>query len=251
VLNPVDHPFLVIVGTLLAFWLAARLGALLRVRGQALEEEQDFRFVLGGTLTLLGLIVGFTFSMAVSRYDQRKRAEEQEANAISTAYFRAELLPAADAEKVRALLRAYLDQRVLFYTTRDEGRVQEIDGRTLRLQRELWSVVAGHASAQPTPVAAQVTAGVNGVLDAHGVTHAAWSNRIPGAAWALLLSMATFCNLLIGYGAHGRRSLSIAILPIVLSVTLFFLADIESPRGGLIVVRPRNLESVAEVMRPG
>ena len=59
------------------------------------------------TLTLLGLIIGFSFSMAISRYDQRKVYEEAEANAIGTEYVRADLLPAGDAARVRALLRDY------------------------------------------------------------------------------------------------------------------------------------------------
>jgi hypothetical protein len=62
--------------------------------------------VLGATLTLLSLIVGFSFSMAVGRYDQRKNLEEEEANAIGTEYARAELLPAAAAARVRALLKS-------------------------------------------------------------------------------------------------------------------------------------------------
>ena len=75
---------------------------------------------MAATLTLLGLIIGFSFSMAISRYDQRKNYEEAEANAIGTEYVRADLLPAADAERMHGLLRNYLDQRVLFYQTRDE-----------------------------------------------------------------------------------------------------------------------------------
>jgi hypothetical protein len=66
----------------------------------------DFNIISGAMLTLLGLIIGFTFSMALSRYDQRKTFEEAEANAITTQYVRADFLPAADAAKVRALLSA-------------------------------------------------------------------------------------------------------------------------------------------------
>ena len=63
--------------------------------------REDFGFILAATLTLLGLIIGFSFSMATSRYDQRKNYEEAEANAIGTEYVRADLLPAADAATVR------------------------------------------------------------------------------------------------------------------------------------------------------
>ena len=63
------------------------------------EERADFGVVLSATLTLLGLLIGFSFSMAVSRYDQRKNLEEAEANAIGTEYVRADLLPTGDATK--------------------------------------------------------------------------------------------------------------------------------------------------------
>jgi hypothetical protein len=64
--------------------------------------------------------------MAISRYDQRKNYEEAEANAIGTEYLRADLLPTADRSNVRALLRNYLDQRILFYETRDGNALLQI-----------------------------------------------------------------------------------------------------------------------------
>ena len=73
--------------------------------------------VLAATLRLLAATIGFSFSMANSRYNQRKDCEAAEANAIGTEYLRAELLPAADAAKVQGLLKNYLNQRILFYTT--------------------------------------------------------------------------------------------------------------------------------------
>jgi hypothetical protein len=70
--------------------------------------------------------------MAIGRYDQRNNLEEGEANAIGTQYMRADLLPAADAAKVRALLRDYVDQRILRYETRDEEKIRQISTRTAR-----------------------------------------------------------------------------------------------------------------------
>ena len=100
-LNPLDHPFLILAISLPTFWLFALTGAWLhkRARDFGQDSHDDFQFVLGGTLTLLALIVGFTFSMAVNRYDQRKNYEEQEANAIGTEYVRADLLPSADGPR--------------------------------------------------------------------------------------------------------------------------------------------------------
>ena len=86
--------------------LAARIGALCARRRRLAEGHvrEDFGIIQGATLTLVALIIGFTFSMALNRYDQRKNYEEDEANAIGTEYSRASLLPPTDAAKIRALL---------------------------------------------------------------------------------------------------------------------------------------------------
>jgi hypothetical protein len=248
IFNPLDYPILIFAVSLFAFWFSAWMGAWLRKKRRILNEgnPDDFKFVLGGTLTLLGLIIGFTFSMAVSRYDQRKNYEEQEANAIGTEYVRASLLPAADAMRVRTLLRSYLDQRLLHYKARNEEQLRHIDAQTAQLQTEMWSAVTAPAAAQPTPVVALTLAGMNDVLNSQGYTQAAWWNRIPIAAWALLIAISIFCNLLIGYGAHGRSGFALLVLPIALSISLFLIADIDSPRGGVIRVHPQNLENLAE-----
>src|SRR5580765_4442607 len=111
-----DYPLVVFVLSFIALWLSARIGSSVLRRRLALEEDlrEDFGVVLAATLTLLGLIIGFSFSMAVNRYDQRKNYEEAEANAIGTEYVRADLLSEADGANVRALLKSYVDQRVLF-----------------------------------------------------------------------------------------------------------------------------------------
>ena len=190
--------------------------------------------------------------MATSRYDQRKNLEEEEANAIGTAYVRADLLPASDASRVRALLKTYLDLRIEFYDTRDPERLSEIAKRRATLQDDLWQAVRIPAAAQPTPVLALAVSGMNDVLNAQGYTQAAWWNRIPHAAWLLMLIIAICGNVLIGYGARSRtkaRPLLLAVLPLVVSVAFFLIADIDSPRGGVIHVVPQNLQSLAESLR--
>jgi hypothetical protein len=246
--NPFDYPFLILLASLPTFWTSAWIGLSLRARRQNQTEDShgDFAFVLGAALTLLGLIIGFTFSMAVSRYDQRKNLEEEEANAIGTEYVRADLLPAADAEKVRVLLKNYLDQRVLYYKARDKQKLSRVRAEIALLQTEMWSAVATPAVLEPTPVKALAVAGMNDVLNSEGYTQAAWWNRLPIAAWTLLITISIFCNLLIGYVAHRKSAFLFLILPITLSISLFLIADIDSPRGGVIRVRPQNLERLAE-----
>jgi len=249
--NFLSHPFFILAVSLGVFWAVSRFGSWLgkKIRKSGEDVSEDFKFILGATLTLLGLIIGFTFSMAVNRYDLRKNYEEQEANAIGTEYIRAGLLPAADTAKVRELLKAYLDERILNYRSTERQYLERINAKTAQLQGELWAAVAAPARAQPNPVNALVLAGMNDVLNSQGYTQAAWWNRIPVSAWAFLTLISVFCNVLIGYGVRRRGAFLLFILPLSLSISFSLITDIDSPRGGLIRVRPQNLESLAESIR--
>jgi hypothetical protein len=245
-----NYPLLVFVLSLALLWLSAQAGVFFRRRLRPVEEDEwkDLDTVLAATLTLTGLIVAFSFSMAIARYDQRKHYEAEEANAIGTEYVRADLLPSPDADKVHALLREYLQQRVLFYETGDsrERQILQIDEKTARLESELWSGVRDVAGKQPTPIMALTVWGMNDVLNARGYTQAEWLNRIPVAAWSLMVSIAIFCNFLVGYSAHKTSVLLFLVLPLSLAIAFFLIADIDSPHGGLIRVLPQNLVSLSE-----
>jgi len=242
----VKYPFLILVIAFFLLWLAAWVGGRLKKRADAVPEDEraDFSVVQGATLTLLGLIIGFSFSMAIARYDQRKTYEEAEANAIGTEYARADLLPPAEAARVRELLRKYTDLRIAFYVTRDPDDLAKINAETARIQNELWVAASRPAMAQPTPVIALVVGGMNDVLNSQGYTQAAWWNRIPGAAWILMFAIAIFCNGLLGYGSRKFAAKLLVILPLVVAVSFFLIADIDSPRRGIIRVRPQNLDSL-------
>jgi hypothetical protein len=237
-----NHPFLIFVISFIMLWLAVRVGNRIQeVRPLASERRDDFSVVQSAALTLLGLLIGFTFSMAISRYDQRKNYEEAEANAIGTEYVRAGLLPAADTARIQELLRQYLDQRVLFYTTRDAQQLKQIDAQTSQLQNDLWSVVQARGLTQSSVMTVLVVSGMNDVLNSQGYTLAAWLNRIPPAAWILLMAIAMVCNLLIGYGARGKSAILFLIFPFIVSISFLFIADIDSARRGVIRVHPENL----------
>jgi hypothetical protein len=247
-----DSPLLVFVASVVAFWLCAQLGAAVRRKQESRggDAPETFTIILTASLTLLGLIVGFTFSMAVSRYDQRKNYEAEEANAIGTEYVRAGLLPDSDAAMTRLLLRSYVDQRILLYHTRDESRRVEIRRRITQLQGQLWSAVQNAALARPSALTALAAAGMNDVLNSQGYTQAAWWNRIPPAAWLLMWLIALVCNVMVGYAARGAtvRSLLLLILPLLLAIAFLLIADIDSPRGGVIDVSAQNLLSVSQQM---
>ncbi|MEO7200264.1 MAG: hypothetical protein ABIY56_08620 [Dokdonella sp.] len=251
--NLTHYPLLIFVISFVALWLAALLGRVV-LRGNHNHDSdlrEDFGTILAAALTLLGLIIAFSFSMATDRYDDRMNFEEGEANAIGTEYVRADLLPAKDGDTVRSLLRSYLDLRIDFYVANDDAEILSARTRTAESQAHLWSAILPVAAAQPTAITALAVSGMNDVLNAQGYAQAMFWNRIPVSAWCLIWAIAFGCNLLVGYGsrslAGGLRLLP--ILPTLVATALMFIADIDAPRHGIIRVQPQNLMSLADSLR--
>ncbi len=96
------------------------------------------------------------------------------------------------------------------------------------------------ATNQPTPVLALALSGMNDVINAQGYAQAAWWNRTPTAAWGLMAVMAVFCNMLLGYRERKTNALVLTVLPVIISIAIFLIADIDSPRGGVIRIAPHN-----------
>jgi hypothetical protein len=250
-----DFPFVVLAISAASMWLAtcAGIGVSARLRPMEREEREYFTVVLTAALTLLGLIIGFTFSMAVSHYDLRKHYEEAEANAISTESARAELFPADNSSQIKELLKKYVELRVLFYTAPSlensgKSRLHQLNIQTEQLQAQMWSLVRSSRSPSGTATTALVASGMNEVIDFQGYAQAASRNRVPDAAWTLMVVIAICCNFLAGFGAYRVRGLLIIILPTLIAISFFLIADIDSPRGGLIRVHPENLLSVAQIL---
>jgi hypothetical protein len=248
-----NYPFLVLALSFLVLWLSMRIGVFVRNKRRIspADEHEDLALIISAALTLLGLLIGFSFSMATSRYDLRKNYEEAEANAIGTEYLRADLLPAAAAPRVRLLLRKYLDQRVLFYRTRGESQLRQVNADTARLQSELWAAVSPSAAAVPTTGVTLAVSGMNDVLNSQGYTQAAWWNRIPMAAWGLMVAIAICCHILVGTNMHPtyNQAALLLVLPLIVSISFFLIAEIDSPAGGIIRVTPQNLVSLSQSLQ--
>jgi hypothetical protein len=181
--------------------------------------------------------------MAIDRHDNRELLEESEANAIGTEYLRADLLPPQASARTKDLLQQYLEQRILFYSKQDKEKIQEIRQKTDELQDALWKEVLPMARTHATPINALVLSGMNDVINSQGYVQAAWWNRIPYAAWSLMAAIAICANLLVGFGARNfKKNIGLfMIFPFVISMSFFLIADIDSPRGGVIRIEPRNL----------
>jgi hypothetical protein len=246
----VGHPGSLFVVLIVLLIGAVAFGAyvLRRVAPLPEEDREDFNLVQTATLTLLALLVGFSLSMAVGRYDQRKNLEESEANAIGTEYARADLANAAVSAKIKAGLLRYTELRLADFRTRDRQEIERIGRDTAALQADLWRLATQVAQEQPTPIGALVVAGMNDVLNSQDYTAAARINHIPLGAWFLMILIAVFGCVVQGYGTKGklRRGLLITVLPVTVALSLALIADIDSPRAGLIRVQPLDLGRLHE-----
>jgi hypothetical protein len=247
-----DSPLLVFSTSLLILWLSAWLGAFVLGKHVIADKEanQDLSVLIAGSLTLLGLIIGFSFSMSVSRFDQRKNYEEAEANAIGTEYLRVDLLPNSDATKLRVLLQTYLRQRISLYGSSGEEKSRQINAEAAQTEEDLWSTARAAAAYRPDPLVALAVSGMNDVLNSAGYTDAAWRNRIPTAVWMFMAAVAILCNVMLGYlGRASKRRASLVLLPLLVAISFLLIADIDSPHGGLIRVSPQNLQLLLQAIR--
>ncbi|MCT4706201.1 hypothetical protein MUA04_22540 [Enterobacteriaceae bacterium H11S18] len=248
------HPLFLFVTLLIVLPLASALGVYCLRRKGNLDEEtlKDFGVVQAATLTLLGLLIGFSFSNAVGHYDQRKDTESEEANAIGTELLRVDLLTPANAAIARKELINYLDLRIEFYQIRDKEKLAQLDKETALSQARLWKVIQNETQLAITPVTSLVASGMNDVINTQGYTQAAWIKHFPPSAWILLIAISLICNILIGYGSHSKKGnkVYLFILPAIISIALTMVADIGSPRGGMIRIEPQNLQLLKASLPP-
>ena len=116
----------------------------------------------------------------------------------------------------------------------------------------MWNELLPVARAQPSPTMALVISGMNDVINSHGYTQAAWWNRIPAAAWWLMAAIAIAANVLVGFGARNfKPNVGLfMIFPTMIAIAFFLIADIDSPRGGVIRIDPRNLIDLKNNISP-
>ena len=235
-------------------WLGTRLGSWLRTRRETTfaDETATFKTLEGAVLALLGLLLGFTFAMGVSRCDKRKALELVEANAIGTTWLRTSLLqePARSAEQ--ALLRAYVPVRILFLKVgTSRPLIERSLGQTGALQTQMWHIAAVQGQTVRDPETALFLASLNEVIDATEKRTAAFENRIPLTAWLMLLFISFVASVLVGVGIKSRSRWLRLVLPIVVAAALSETLDLDSPRSGFIRIQQHSMERVAEQVGAG
>jgi hypothetical protein len=194
----------------------------------------------GAVFALLGLLIAFTFSGAMARFEARRALIVEESNAIGTAWLRLDLLPEPARAELQQGLRDYLDARLSFYRALpDVPSARAALARVGELQEDLWSKTYAASRAEGSPAVMLLLPALNAMFDIASTRVAAMQNHPPSMVFVLLIAMALACALLAGFAmapsrlVHWTHRLAFAG---VVSFTVYAIQDLEHPRQGLLRV---------------
>jgi len=204
------------------------------------ETRKGLAAVDGAVFSLLGLLVAFTFHGAAARFDARRELVIQEADRISTAWQRLDLLPDDECLALRELFRQYLDARLATYReVPNADSVRPAVARSLNLQSEIWRRAIAAACNDParSQVCTQVTPALNQMFNIADSRAAIARIHPPQIIFATLAALALVSAFLIGHGMAGRKSRSwthILGFVITMAAAICLIYELEYPRLGWV-----------------
>jgi hypothetical protein len=249
-INLEDYQLLTIfVVSLIAILSASEIGRLLGVRATG-RGGDDVSTLEGAILGLLALMIGFTFAMALARFEARREAVLNEANAIGTTALRARLLPAQHSVEALKSLREYVQIR-LDITQRFSSAAQlkaAID-RSNEIQEALWrnaiALAAKDAGLVPTGIFIQ---SLNEMIDSQGKRLAALHSRVPNIVFLALYGVTIIAFMFAGYanGLGARRvRLPVYVMGALVSAVILLIQDLDRPTAGFISVSQQPMIDTA------
>ena len=237
----------------LAIELGYRIGC--KARASASEASRSHvNAIQASLLGILALLLGFTFSLSLQRYDSRSEAVVDEANAIGTAYLRAQLLPASVRGEAQMLLRDYLDVRIREGTVplSNQAERQALLLAAGRHQDALWRYALQATQENPNPATSGLFAqALNELIDSYGRRNAALNRHVPEVVLFLLYGTFVMTWGIVGYasGVAGHRpSLTAYIMLVLIVLLVFVIIDLDRPRRGLIGIDQTSLTDLQAVI---
>jgi len=222
-----------------------RLGNKFQARATA-DTRSQIPTVEASILGILALLLGFTMSMAVSRFDLRRQLMLDEANALGTSCLRAQLLPESAATEFTRLLRQYISVRVQYGTAENQpARLESLHAQSAQLQKQLWARMVTYTQQDPSPVrTGLLVQSMNQAIDLEGARWTALENHVPESVIYINAMVGLLAAILVGYtfGVNGRRNIiSILLLALCVTLVLAVINDLDRPRSGLIRVSQRPM----------
>lgn len=236
----------VLVVTLLALFtlmmLFLEIGRRLGLRRRAEDSkgaEKGLGAVEGSIFGLMGLLIAFTFSGAGERFQHRRELIVEEANAIGTAWLRIDLLPPDTQPEMRELFREYVDARLgMYQKLPDRAASRTENARSVKLQGEIWEqAISASRAREANTVSVLLLPALNEMCDITTTRAVAAETHPPSVIYAMLLALALLCSLLAGYDmaeSRTRNWLHTVGFALIMTLTLYVIADLEYPRLGFI-----------------
>ncbi len=219
-------------------------------RPQRAQAATDF--IPSTILGLVALILGFTFSMAITRADHRLALVVREANAIGTTFLRSHLIEEAHGREVRTLLKKYVDARLEFFDAgTDNARVERAEATAAALQNQLWDQTIQITRSDRGAVAAQFVSSLNEVIDLQAERAMALKNTIPKVVYWVILMITSvgLGSLAFTRGAQnevGRWNVSLLVFLFVSVFTL--IRDLDHPRKGILTVNQAPMRELQKTL---
>jgi hypothetical protein len=248
----IDYPSVLFIFLFVVYAIALEIG--FRIASSRKENEdpdlhEQAVGVRDGVIVLLSLLLGFTLALALPRHDLRRNLIVDEANAIGTADLRAQLLPEPARSKTLELLREYIDARVKFSENNSgTSEVAEATGQSRALQRELWNQAKDVAAASPTPITSIYVTALNDMFDLEAKRVAARRDRVPESVWIMLFLLSILACLSFGFSLRRRFLLSMVVAPLMISIVMALIADLDTPGRGFIRMDLDSLHSLQSDM---
>jgi hypothetical protein len=228
-----------LVGMLMCLEVGRRLGTR-RLANDPQGAMSGVNAVQGAMFSLYGLLLAFTFYEAASRYDARIQLVAEEANAIGTAYFRLDLLPAEAQPALREQFRKYVDSRLEVYRKLPDLEAAQVElSKSARLQAGIWgqAVVVSRLPGGHPDAAKILLPALNAMFDITVTRTMAARIHPPTIIFILLFVLALLCSVLVGYGMAGskqRNWLHLAAFAVVTAISIYVILDLDYPRAGVI-----------------
>ena len=244
--NSVLIAAILFVSMVVAIELGARLG--IRLHKEANDSlRSQVNALQGSLLGILALLLGFTFSQSLQRYDARSAAVVEEANAIGTAYLRIDLLPESVRTESKSLMRDYIEMRIeagAISVDREEER-DALLAKGQEVQEKLWQLAVTGAATSDRPATMNLyLQSLNEMIDSNTRRDAALGRHVPELVLFLLYGTFILTGALLGYasgiGGH-RASNGTYVLVALIVVLVFIIIDLDRPRRGLIEVNQSSL----------
>jgi len=209
-------------------------------------EKADITLILGAVLTLLALLLRFTYAMSMSRFETRRQLVIEEANAIGTTYLRAKTLPEPMSSQIQELLLQYTALRVEIASNTDDTpeKIREMDNRTKELHGLIWSHAAALARETPSPIISLFLQTLNEMIDLHTERLAAFHNRVAFSIYLVIFVVSIIILWLVGYYFGMRRQkvrFLVTMIVVLVASVMWLIMDLDQPVRGAIKASQQSL----------